>query len=424
MSEGDGHDDDGYEGEGSHGHDDDGHDDHGHDHGTDGHAHDHGTDGHAHDHGTDGHAHDHDTETAADPRPRVRAVQSLLIERGLVSTDAIDAAISAYEHDVGPLNGARVVARAWTDPAYKRRLLEDATAAVQEFEFDAGVDHLAVRENTEEVHNAVVCTLCSCYPWSTLGLPPTWYKTPAYRSRMVREPRAVLAEFGVELPADVRVDVWDSSSEIRYMVLPRRPEWTDGYDEDELVEVVTRDSMIGVDRLVGPDTDDRRPAADGGLPGSGGGQTEPEHAGGGRTSGTDGPPTSPAEMPIDRGDRPTFAAPWQARAFGLVVALHDGGAGFDWSTFQRRLIAAIGDGGVDGGGIVDAGDDRATGADGRPCPGADGIERGYYASWLSALESLLVDDGVLGERAIRRRAGEFAAGDRTAAEFVEGHRDH
>jgi len=162
--------------------------------------------------------------------------------------------------------------------------------------------------------------------------------------------------------------------------------------------------MIGVDRLVGPDSDDR-PAADGGLPGSGGRQNARERPV------VSEPGDGSLMVRIDRGDRPTFAAPWQARAFGLVVALHDGGAGFDWSAFQRRLIASI-----------DVGDGRGDDLlDGR---GDDGIERGYYASWLSALESLLVDDGVLGERAIRRRAGEFAAGDRTAAEFVEGHRDH
>ena len=215
-------------------------DEHGHEH--DGHGH-----GHGHDHD---HAHDpHEGVTADDPRPRARALQSLLVEKGLVSTDAVDEAITAYERDIGPLNGARVVARAWTDDAFRGRLLDDANAAIAEFDFDVGVQHVEVKENTPGTHNAVVCTLCSCYPWSLLGLPPTWYKTPAYRSRMVREPRSVLAEFGVELDEDVEVRVWDSSSEIRYMVLPQQPPDTEGMDEEALREVVTRDAMIGVERL-------------------------------------------------------------------------------------------------------------------------------------------------------------------------------
>jgi nitrile hydratase alpha subunit len=231
--------------------DTDGQDDtdgHGHSHGRD-HHHHHEGHGHSHDHG---HAHDpHEGVTADDPRPRARALQSLLIEKGLVSTDAIDEAITAYEREIGPLNGARVVARAWTDEAFRERLLDDADAAIAEFDFDVGVQHIEVKENTPRTHNAVVCTLCSCYPWSLLGLPPTWYKTPAYRSRMVREPRSVLAEFGVDLDDDTEVRVWDSSSEIRYMVLPRRPSGTEGMDEAELREVVTRDAMIGVERLDG-----------------------------------------------------------------------------------------------------------------------------------------------------------------------------
>jgi len=228
------------------------HDDHEHDGGEHGHAHE----GHSHDHDHD-HAHDpHEGVTPDDPRPRARALQSLLIEKELVSTDAIDEAITAYEQEIGPLNGARVVARAWADDAFRERLLADADDALAEFDFDVGVQHVEVKENTEDVHNAVVCTLCSCYPWSLLGLPPTWYKTPAYRSRMVREPRSVLAEFGVDLDDDTEVRVWDSSSEIRYMVLPRRPPGTEGMDEAELREVVTRDAMIGVERLDGEVTGD------------------------------------------------------------------------------------------------------------------------------------------------------------------------
>jgi nitrile hydratase alpha subunit len=203
---------------------------------------------------TDESGHDHHDEI----RARVRAVQSLLVEKGIVSTDAVDKAIAAYEEEIGPLNGATVVARAWTDPAFKQRLLDDATDAVAEFDFDVGLDHLAVKENTDDTHNVVVCTLCSCYPWSMLGLPPTWYKTPAYRSRVVREPRSVLAEFGTELDDDVTVEVWDSSSEIRYMVLPQRPAGTEDYNEAELRELVTRNAMIGVERI------DDAPATDGG----------------------------------------------------------------------------------------------------------------------------------------------------------------
>lgn len=211
-----------------------------------------------HHHHGDDHDHDHDhahhhgdapEESPSDPRPRARALQSLLIEKGLVSTDAIDETIAAYEHDIGPLNGARVVARAWEDPGFKDRVLTDANDALDEFDFEVGVQHIEVVENTPSIHNVVVCTLCSCYPWSLLGLPPTWYKTPEYRSRMVREPRAVLAEFGLQLDESVEVNVWDSSSEIRYMVLPQRPSGTDHLSEDELATLVSRDAMIGVAKV-------------------------------------------------------------------------------------------------------------------------------------------------------------------------------
>ncbi len=186
-----------------------------------------------------------------DPEARARALQSLLTEEGLLSSAAVDDVITHYEEAVGPMIGATAVARAWTDDAFRERLLADADAAIREFDFDVGVQHIEVKANTEDVHNAVVCTLCSCYPWSLLGLPPTWYKTPAYRSRMVREPRSVLAEFGVDLDDDTEVQVWDSSSEIRYMVLPRRPHGTEGMDEEALREIVTRNAMIGVERLDG-----------------------------------------------------------------------------------------------------------------------------------------------------------------------------
>jgi nitrile hydratase subunit alpha len=182
---------------------------------------------------------------------RTKAIESLLIEKGLISADAVDDLIRFYEQDIGPLRGARIVARAWTDPAFKQRLLTDGTAAVAEFGI-ASAAPLVVIENTPERHNMVVCTLCSCYPWSVLGLPPTWYKDFAYRSRAVIEPRVVLREFGLELDEDVAIDVWDSSADQRYMVLPQRPEGVDDLSEDELVALVTRDAMIGVAQVAGP----------------------------------------------------------------------------------------------------------------------------------------------------------------------------
>ena len=191
------------------------------------------------------HAHHH-------PRPasavelRARALEALLAQRGLVSTDAIDAVVELYEHDVGPQNGAQVVARAWVDEAYRRRLLTDANAAIAELGFGgAEGDNMVVVANTPVVHNMIVCTLCSCYPWPVLGLPPTWYKSPPYRARAVSEPRAVLGEFGVELGDEVEIRVWDSSAEVRYLVLPMRPEGTAGWPEAELAAIVTRDCMIG-----------------------------------------------------------------------------------------------------------------------------------------------------------------------------------
>jgi len=191
--------------------------------------------------------HDH----APDPRAlRTEALETLLVEKGLLQPAAVDAIVQQYEEDVGPMNGARVVARAWTDPAYRERLLADGTAAIAEMGLGGPQgERMVVVENTPEVHNVVVCTLCSCYPWPVLGLPPGWYKDPAYRSRIVREPRKVLGEFGLELPDDVEVRVWDSSAEIRYLVLPERPGGTENEDEDALAERVTRDSMIGVAKV-------------------------------------------------------------------------------------------------------------------------------------------------------------------------------
>ncbi len=176
---------------------------------------------------------------------RTKALESLLIEKGLLTEAAIDKQVSVYEMDIGPLAGSRVVARAWTDSPFRERLLSDAGAAIAEIGLSTGTS-LVVVENTPDVHNMVVCTLCSCYPWMVLGLPPTWYKSFAYRSRAVIEPRAVLSEFGLELPDDVTVHVWDSSAEQRYMVLPQRPQGTESMTEDELAALVSRDAMIGV----------------------------------------------------------------------------------------------------------------------------------------------------------------------------------
>ena len=188
----------------------------------------------------------------APPSPieqRVAALEQLLTEKGLVTSEFIDGVVSLYENDIGPLNGAKVVARAWVDPDYRQRLLTDGTAAIAELGFGGPEGgHLVVVDNTDTVHNVVVCTLCSCYPWPVLGLPPVWYKAPPYRARMVRAPRAVLQELGAEVPADVEIRVWDSSAEVRYMVLPQRPAGTGDLTEDELVGLVTRDAMIGVAR--------------------------------------------------------------------------------------------------------------------------------------------------------------------------------
>jgi nitrile hydratase len=178
---------------------------------------------------------------------RVEALETLLVEKGFLDPAHVDALVRHYAEEVGPLNGAKVVARAWVDSDYRRRLLADGTAAIAELGFGGPQgEYMVVVENTPRLHNVVVCTLCSCYPWPVLGLPPAWYKSPAYRSRIVREPRAVLRELGLELQPEVEVRVWDSSSEVRYLVLPERPPGTDGLSEAELSELVTRDAMIGV----------------------------------------------------------------------------------------------------------------------------------------------------------------------------------
>jgi len=201
------------------------------------------------------HDHDHDDHQAvpSDLTLRVKALESLLVEKGVVDPAALDALIDTYEHKVGPRNGARVVARAWVDPAFKNRLLADATAAIAEFGYGGRQgEHMVVVENTPTVHNLIVCTLCSCYPWSVLGLPPVWYKSAPYRSRAVIDPRGVMREFGLELPDEVEVRVWDSTAELRYLVLPERPAGSERLSEEALAALVTRDAMVGVAKVLLP----------------------------------------------------------------------------------------------------------------------------------------------------------------------------
>jgi nitrile hydratase len=195
--------------------------------------------------------HDHAHQAVpSDPALRVTALESLLVEKGLIDRAALDVLVDTYEHKIGPRNGAKVVARAWVDPAYKARLLADATAAIAELGF-SGLqgEHMVALENTAKIHNLVVCTLCSCYPYTVLGLPPVWYKSAPYRSRAVIDPRDVLREFGLELPQDMEIRVWDSTAELRYLVLPERPTGTENFSEEQLASQVTRDAMIGVARL-------------------------------------------------------------------------------------------------------------------------------------------------------------------------------
>jgi nitrile hydratase len=199
-----------------------------------------------------GHDHEHQA-VPSDLTLRAKALESLLVEKGLVDRAALDALVDTYEHKIGPRNGARVVARAWVDPAYKQRLLTDSNAAIAELGYGGQQgEHMVVVENSPKVHNLVVCTLCSCYPWSVLGLPPVWYKSAPYRSRSVIDPRGVLREFGVELPEDAEVRVWDSTAELRYLVLPERPAGSEGLSEEALAALVTRDAMVGVAKVMYP----------------------------------------------------------------------------------------------------------------------------------------------------------------------------
>ena len=199
------------------------------------------------------HDHDHDHSELSEVALRVRALETLLTEKGYVDPAALDALVETYETKVGPRNGARVVARAWSDPGYRERLISDATGAIAELGYSGRQgEHMVAVENTPSRHNLVVCTLCSCYPWPVLGLPPVWYKSPPYRSRAVMDPRGVLDEFGVALPKETEVRVWDSTAEIRYLVIPQRPEGTEGWSEERLASLVTRDSMIGVGLALSP----------------------------------------------------------------------------------------------------------------------------------------------------------------------------
>ena len=198
---------------------------------------------------TDDHYHQHDhahSHLPSDPELRVKAVETLLLNKGLIDSKTLDELIDTYENRIGPKNGAKVVAKAWVDPEYKKRLLNDATSAIRELSYQGRQgENMVVVENTPETHNVIVCTLCSCYPWPVLGIPPTWYKSDEYRSRTVREPRKVLLEFGLSLDPKVQIKVWDSTAEIRYLVLPMRPKGTENMDERDLAELVTRNSMIG-----------------------------------------------------------------------------------------------------------------------------------------------------------------------------------
>ena len=206
---------------------------------------------HDHDHEHD-HDHAHDRPLSG-PALRVKALESLLVEKGLIDPKTLDEIVDTYENKVGPRNGARIVARAWVDPAYRQRLLADATTAIAEFGYiERGAEDMVAVENTPGVRNMVVCTLCSCYPWPVLGLPPAWYKSDAYRARAIVDPRGVLKAFGEDIPEDVEVRVWDSTAEMRYLVLPERPAGTEGWTEEQLAQIVTRDAMVGVGTVKRP----------------------------------------------------------------------------------------------------------------------------------------------------------------------------
>ena len=284
---------------------------------------------------------------------RAKAIESLLLEKELITPERLDAVIKTYEEDLGPLNGARVVARAWVDHAYKERLINDGTAAVAELGF-TGLqgERLVVLENKPEVHNVVACVLCSCYPWPVLGLPPFWYKSPAYRSRIGGNPRGVLREFGLELDDAIEIYVWNSSAQTRYMVLPERPDGTEHLSEEELAALVTRDTMIGVAR-VQPDKPAMRAAP-------------PSQR---RIADMEGK----AALPRQSGEL-VFHDPWEGEAFAMAVALCEQGI-YPWSDFRDHLVAQIA-----------ATEQKALPPESSPT---------YYEQWLAALESLLVEKQIL-----------------------------
>jgi len=291
---------------------------------------------------------------------RTKAIESLLLEKQLVTAETLDTVIKTYESDLGPLNGAKVVARAWVDPAYKERLLQDGAAAIAELGF-SGLqgERLAVVENTPSTHNVVACVLCSCYPWPVLGLPPFWYKSQAYRSRIGGKTREVLREFGLVLDPETEIFVWNSSAQTRYMVLPRRPAGTEQMTEEELAALVTRDAMIGVAQVtldkhpINPST--QRRIAD--------------------MEGTTALPRQSGEL--------VFQDPWEGEAFAMAVALCEREE-YPWSDFQQKLITQIA-----------AADQPDISPETRPT---------YYECWLAALEALLVEKKILAKKKIDNRA--------------------
>jgi nitrile hydratase len=293
---------------------------------------------------------------------RTKAIESLLLDKSLLTPERLDAVLRAYEHDIGPLNGAKVVARAWVDPAYKERLLKDGAAAIAELGF-GGLqgERLVVVENTPRVHNVVACVLCSCYPWPVLGLPPFWYKSQAYRSRISGKPRAVLREFGLELDESTEIFVWNSSAQTRYMVLPERPAGTEQMSEEALATLVTRDAMIGVARV-------QRNR-----------QETPESP---RSQRHIADMEGEAALPRQSGEL-AFQDPWEGEAFAMAVALCEQGL-YPWSEFQARLIAAI----------------AAAERSGLPLES----RATYYENWLTAFEALLIEKGILIKEKIDARA--------------------
>ena len=295
---------------------------------------------------------------------RTKAIESLLIDKQLVTPESLDAVINAYENDLGPLNGGKVVARAWVDPSYKERLLQDGTAAIAELGF-GGLqgEHLVVVENTSTVHNVIVCMLCSCYPWPVLGLPPFWYKSPAYRSRVPGNPRGVLREFGLDLSESVEILVWNSSAATRYMVLPERPSGTEQMAEEELAALVTRDAMIGVAR-VQLDTRATSPLSQ-------------RHVA--DMAGTTALPRQSGEL--------VFQDPWEGEVFALAVALCERRL-YQWSEFRDRLISEIA-------------------AAERP-EISPALRPSYYECWLAAFEALLIAKSLLPKEKIDTRAAWLA----------------